>query len=130
MTPANLGKFEKERRYATIVAMVLEATATLTDEIVDLHDRILGTIFNNARNRHQKEFQQSAKAVNEKVRLFSRIGLALVRAREDSEDPFAAIESVMPWDAFIQSVKEAITFIASATTTRRCVGMRRSFSVS
>ncbi|HQR40224.1 MAG TPA: Tn3 family transposase, partial [Blastocatellia bacterium] len=107
MTPANLTHLEPERRYATLVAMLVEATATVTDEIVDLHDRILGKLFNAARNRHQQQFQQSGKAINEKVNLFSKIGLALVRARERGEDPYDAIESVIPWKDFAESVLEA-----------------------
>lgn len=49
MTPADLAKFEPERRYATLVAAVLEATGTLTDEIVEWHDRITGVLFARAR---------------------------------------------------------------------------------
>lgn len=41
MTPKDLGKFEPQRRYATLAAVVLESTATVIDELVDLHDRIL-----------------------------------------------------------------------------------------
>ncbi len=40
MTPKDLGKFEPQRRYATLAAVVLESTATVIDELVDLHDRI------------------------------------------------------------------------------------------
>jgi hypothetical protein len=32
MTPADLAKFERARRYATLVAIALEGTATVTDE--------------------------------------------------------------------------------------------------
>lgn len=42
MTPADLAKFEPQRRYATLVALAIEGMATVTDEIIDLHDRILG----------------------------------------------------------------------------------------
>jgi TnpA family transposase len=42
MTAADLMKFEPQRRYATLVALVVEGTATVTDEIIDLHDRIVG----------------------------------------------------------------------------------------
>ena len=45
MTPADLAKFEPQRRYATLVALVIEGMATVTDEIIDLHDRILGKLF-------------------------------------------------------------------------------------
>ena len=42
MTPADLAKFEPQRRYATLMALAIEGMATVTDEIIDLHDRILG----------------------------------------------------------------------------------------
>ncbi|QHK18994.1 Tn3 family transposase [Pseudarthrobacter psychrotolerans] len=107
MTPADLAKFEPHRRYATLVAVAVESTATVTDEIIDLHDRIIGKIFNTAKNRHQQQFQASGKAINDKVRLYGRIGKALMEAKENGADPFAAIESVLPWDAFTTSVTEA-----------------------
>lgn len=107
MTPADLAKFEPHRRYATLVAVAVESTATATDEIIDLHDRIIGKIFNTAKNRHQQQFQASGKAINDKVRLYGRIGKALMEAKENGADPFAAIESVLPWDAFTTSVTEA-----------------------
>ena len=49
MTPADLAKFEVQRRYATLVALAIEGMATVTDEIIDLHDRIIGKLFNAAR---------------------------------------------------------------------------------
>lgn len=44
MTPADLAKFESQRRYATLVALAIEGMATVTDEIIDLHDRIIGKL--------------------------------------------------------------------------------------
>ena len=107
MTPADLAKFEAQRRYATLVALAIEGMATVTDEIIDLHDRILGKLFNAAKNKHQQQFQASGKAINAKVRLYGRIGQALIDAKQSGRDPFAAIEAVMSWDAFAQSVTEA-----------------------
>lgn len=46
--------------------------ATVTDEIIDLHDRILGKLFNAAKHKHQQQFQASGKAINAKVRLATR----------------------------------------------------------
>ena len=37
MTAQHLMDFENKRRYATLVAIVIENTATITDEIIDLH---------------------------------------------------------------------------------------------
>ncbi len=107
MTPADLAKFESQRRYATLVTLAVEGMANVTDEIIDLHDRILGRLFNVAKNKHQKQFQASGKAINEKVRLYGQIGQALLDAKQSGSDPFAAIETVIPWDVFAESVTEA-----------------------
>jgi len=107
MTPYDLAKFESTRRYATLVALVIENTATITDEIIDLHDRIIGKLFNAAKNKHQKQFQQFGKAINHQMLLYSKIGLALLGAKQEGTDPFAAIESVMSWEEFETSVAEA-----------------------
>ena len=107
MTPADLAKFEQRRRYATLVAMAIEGMATVTDEIIDLHDRILGRLFNAAKKKHQQQFQAAGKSINAKVLLFGRIGQALIDAKKMNSDPYAAIEAVMTWDAFTESVTEA-----------------------
>src|SRR3989475_509974 len=84
MTPADLAKFESQRRYATLVALAIEGMATVTDEIIDLHDRIIGKLFNAAKNKHQQQFQASGKAINDKVRMYGRIGQALIEADRKS----------------------------------------------
>lgn len=107
MKAADIAKFEPQRRYATLVALVIESKATIIDEIIDLHDRIMGKLFAAAKNKHQQQFQSSGKAINDKVRLYGRIGKALLEAKQSGGDPFAAIESVIPWDAFAASISEA-----------------------
>ena len=95
MTPHDLAKFERLRGYATLVALALEGTATVTDEIIDLHDRIIGKLFNVARHKHQQQFQQSGKVINDKVRLYGKVGQALLEARQTGADPFAGLVSEM-----------------------------------
>ena len=107
MTAQHVRELEPTRRHATLVAVVLEAKATVIDEIVDLNDRIIGTLFNRARRHHEQQFQQSGKAINEKVRLFYRVGQALLEAKRNGGDPFRAIEAVISWEAFTRSVTEA-----------------------
>ncbi|MFO5452910.1 hypothetical protein ACLBO7_30615, partial [Klebsiella pneumoniae] len=51
MTPADLAKFEMQRRYATLVSLAIEGMATVTDEIIDLHDRIIGKLFNAPKSK-------------------------------------------------------------------------------
>jgi TnpA family transposase len=107
MTAQHLQDFEPGRRHATLAAVVLEARATLIDEIVDMNDRIIGTLFNRAKRKHAEEFQQSGKVINEKVRLYWQIGEALLEAKKNGRDPFAAIESIIPWEDFTKSIIEA-----------------------
>ena len=107
MTAQHLRDLEPIRRYATLVAVVFETRATLIDEIIDLHDRFLGALFSKAKRNHADRFQQSGKAINEKVRLYSRIDRALLEAKQSGSDPFAAIEAVIPWNVFSESIVEA-----------------------
>jgi TnpA family transposase len=107
MTATDLAKFETQRRYATMVALVVESVATVTDEIIDLHDRVIIRLMALAKAKHQEQFHKSGKAVNDSVKLFGVIGRALVDAKAQGTDPFAAIEAIIGWDAFSASVSEA-----------------------
>jgi hypothetical protein len=107
MTAQHLRDLETTRRYATLVAVLLETKATVIDQTLDLHDRMIGALFNRAKHRHAEEFQQSGKAIHDKVRLYWRIGEALLEAKQSGVDPFGAIEAIIPWEAFVQSVTEA-----------------------
>lgn len=107
MTAQHLRDLEPTRRYATLVAIILDTRATLIDEIIDLHDRFIGSLFNKAKRKHAEQFQRSGKDINNKVRLYSRVGRALLDAKQAGSDPFAAIEAIMPWQAFSDSIAEA-----------------------
>ena len=100
-------EYEQARRHGTLVALMIETAATLIDEIVDLNDRLIGSFFTKSKNKYERAFSEQGKAINDKVRLYAKIGAALVDAREQGRDPFAAIEAVLPWESFSASVKEA-----------------------
>ena len=107
-TPANeFRDLSKERRYATLVAVLLETSATITDEILELNDRLLGSLFAKAKRQFESAFQDAGRAINDKVRLYAKIGQALIEAKTSQSDPFLAIESVVPWERFTQTVAEA-----------------------
>lgn len=61
MRAFDLAKFEPQRRYATLVALAIEGRATVIDEIIDLHDRIIGKLFNAAKHKHAQQFQASGQ---------------------------------------------------------------------
>src|SRR3979490_1670476 len=49
----------------------------------------------------------AGRAINEKVRLYARVGAALIAARDNKQDPFDAITAVIPWDRFLATVAQA-----------------------
>jgi len=102
-----LKEYEPDRRHGTLVALMIETAATLTDEIFDLHDRLIGSFFTKSKNKYERAFAEQGKAINDKVRLYAKVGAALVAAREQGRDPFAAIEAVVSWEVFSASVSEA-----------------------
>lgn len=107
MSTADLAKFEPSRRYATLVSVAVESTATVIDEIVDLHDRIFTKVFSGARNRHKEQFHQAGKEINDKVRLLGQLGQLILDAKTNGTDPFDDIDTAMGWDVFVASVIDA-----------------------
>ena len=55
MKAGDLAKFEEDRRYAALVAVAIEARATVIGEIIDLNDRIIGTLFNRAKRHYEQQ---------------------------------------------------------------------------
>ena len=94
ITVYHLLDFEAERRHATLVAILLDTEATLTDEILDMHDRMISGAFAKAKRSYETSFQESGKAINEKVRLYAKVGQALIEAKATGNDPFIAIEQI------------------------------------
>ena len=106
-TAQHIAGFERQRRHATLVAVTLDLAGGLTDQAVDLFDRLIGMMFRKADDRHARAFQADGRAINEKVRLYARVGAALIAARDNKQDPFDAITAVIPWDRFLATVAQA-----------------------
>lgn len=102
-----LEAYQTDHRHAMLVAILIDTASTLTDETLELHDRLIGSFFSKAKHKYEKTFAASGKEVNAKVRLYARVGSALIKARIEHADPYAAIEAVMPWNEFMESVLHA-----------------------
>ena len=107
ITVQHIAGYERQRRHATLVAIGLDLGASLTDQAIDLFDRLVGGMFRKAEGRQARAFQADARAINDKVRLYARIGAALIAAREAKQDAFGAITGVIAWERFRTSVAEA-----------------------
>jgi Domain of unknown function (DUF4158) len=66
-TVQHIAGYERQRRHATLVAVTLDLLADLTDQAIDLFDRLVGTMFRKVEGRHARAFQADGRAINEKV---------------------------------------------------------------
>ncbi|MEI7610460.1 MAG: Tn3 family transposase, partial [Rhodospirillaceae bacterium] len=106
-TVQHIAGYERQRRHATLVATTLDLVAGLTDQAIDLYDRLIGALFQKADKRHARAFQADGRAINEKIRLFAKVGAAIIAARGGKKNAFKAIDAVIPWERFVSSVAEA-----------------------
>jgi SAM-dependent methyltransferase len=95
------------RRRAILVATVLETTIRLTDDAIDLFDRLIGRLFRRAEAHEASTLRRDARAINAKVRLFAQLGEALLTAREMGSDPLDAVAAAIGWNKLEESVEEA-----------------------
>src|SRR5450755_4776595 len=74
-----------------------------------MFEHLIGKLFKKSERAHADQFHASGKSINEKVRLYARVGQALIEARSSGGDAFAAIDALMPWPRFESTVAEAQT---------------------
>jgi TnpA family transposase len=103
----HLARFQPLRRRATIMAFLMHTYAFLIDHGLDMHDKLIGKMFNRKEQKGNDEFKKDGKAINEKVRLYAQVGKALIKAKQSEQDPFETLQSIISWDQFVQTVEEA-----------------------
>jgi len=106
MSSRDLADFTPARRYATMVCVLTEARATIIDEIIELHERILGSMFSRAKRQQAERLQKTGKLIQQKLRQYVSVGQAILDARNAGEDPLSAVEQILPWEDFAASLEE------------------------
>ena len=100
------------RRRGILVATMLELGPRLTDEALDMHDKLVGRMFRRAERWQLAALSHDRRMINRTLRLFAKAGAELVAARTDGRDGFAAIEGAVGWDRFTTGVSDAQTLTA------------------
>ena len=95
------------RRRGILVATILELGPRLTDEALDVHDKLVGRMFRRAERRQLAALSHDRRMINRTLRLFAKVGAELVTAKTDGRDGFAAIEGAIGWDRFTAAVADA-----------------------
>jgi TnpA family transposase len=107
MTAQQLQFNNDDRRNATLVAFLLSTAEDLADQALEMHDKLLGQQFKKGERKQEDQLKKSRKAINEKVRLYARVGKALIAAKAETQDAYQAIEAVIAWERFVGTVEEA-----------------------
>jgi hypothetical protein len=124
----HLNRFREEKRHTLLVAFLTRTAQEFTDQAIDMHDQMIGRLFNRSERRQQEGFQQNAKAINDKVRLYAEIGKALIAAHKAKADLGKALESVLGWDRFETTVRkqgDSSSRLTATSSTKCALNIRR-----
>ena len=102
----NLLDFEPVRRRATVMARLLDLSETLTDAVLDMHDRLMLSFLRGSERESLVIFQQRGPTLLERLSTYQQVCEALLRAREEAADPFQAVEAVISWQTLTTTVRD------------------------
>ena len=105
--PHSFRRFNDPKKYAILVAYLLDVIQDLTDLAFEIHDRQIMSLLSKGRKAQEEIQKQNGKNINEKIVLLANLGVALIKAKKEGIDPFVTLEAVMPWDRLVASVEEA-----------------------
>jgi hypothetical protein len=106
-----LARYAAPRRRAILVATVLDLEARLTDAVLDMADRLIGSLFARARNAARRHYVASAGDVGRLMRLFHGTITALAAAQESDSDAFEAVDEAVGWAKLLR-VRGEVTALA------------------
>ncbi|TWP54572.1 hypothetical protein, partial [Escherichia coli] len=63
---------------------------------------IMGGLVSQAKRKQAERLQLTGKLIQSKLKQYVTVGQALLHARKAGEDPWAAIEDVIPWQEVVK----------------------------
>lgn len=106
LSASHLADFEPRRRRATLMARLLDLSETLTDAVLDMHDRVMVPLLREGERAAAEVFGQQGPPLVEQFGTFKSVCAAVIAAREQGADPYQAIEAVVNWQQLVETVRE------------------------
>jgi len=106
---------DEQQKYALVVAFVVQQTSVLIDQTLEMFLLLYHQIFKRAQNDQSKQFHNDGKAINQHLHQYLAVGKALITARQRQQDPFEAIEAVVPWDTFVADMEQVAVLVRPVT---------------
>jgi hypothetical protein len=114
MTAQHLGDLTGPRRHAVLCATVIKLESVLTDAALSMFDKLMGSVARKAARRFDERTLQSAREVRARIQSLTKACRAVIAARDNGSDPFAAVDRDVGWQEFLRAVAEAEAFAAPA----------------
>lgn len=86
------------------MARLLDLSRTLTDEILDMHDRLMVSLIRAGEQAALLAYQVQGPSVVEQLGQYQQVMRAIVLARELQRDSYQAIEAILPWEDLVHQV--------------------------
>lgn len=106
LSASHLGDFELGRRRATLMAYLFDLSETLTDAVLDMHDRVMVGLLRDGEREAAEVFGEQGPPLVEQFGTFRSVCAAVIAAREQGADPYQAIEAVVNWQQLVETVRE------------------------
>ena len=103
----HLSRFDTPRCLATLIVFAREMEVVLTDATLAMFDKMLGSVFRRADNKHKENLVARAKTLDASARALLGMAKAMLAAKEHGEDQIAAVERALGWERLKTLVDEA-----------------------
>lgn len=111
-----LAKLAPDRRHTLLAAYLVELGPDLTDQALDMFDKMMGELVRKGERKQDLHLHRHARTLNASLHVLTTATDAFLTARRDGLDPFATV-----FDAVPESILE--TTVAAAKTLVRPVDL-------
>jgi len=107
-----LARFVGDQRYCLLGAYLPDLGTSLTDQTLDMLDKILDELVRKGNKKQERHFQTNVRAMNANLAVLATASDALLIARRDGLEPFAAVFDAVGGEsqlaASVESAKKLI----------------------
>lgn len=107
MTPQHLQDLATARRRAVLTATAIRLEMDLTDVILSMFDKLIGSLARKAERRTAENTLSSVRDTQTQLRILLTACKAVIGAREVGTDPYAAVDQGVGWFRFMKCVTDS-----------------------
>lgn len=107
MTVQHLRDLAVPRRHAALTAGALSLETSLTDGVLGMFDKLMGTLSRRAERQTADRALTSIRDAHQKLLALAKACRVLISACEQGIDPKAAVDQETGWNTFVKSVAAA-----------------------